>query len=112
MTAKRKTDDPADEPKVDETPADEPKVEETAPASEPSTNPDVPAAAESPEIPEPPVIDTPSRKVASQVDAHARAKVRVMRNLFHDGRRFRARGEVVELTERQIRNAGDAVQRI
>lgn len=54
----------------------------------------------------------PEPKAAPKVNPDAPVKVRVLKNFFYDGRRFRAKGEIIALTARQVFNAGDAVERV
>jgi hypothetical protein len=73
----------------------------------------VPVAAQTTE-PAPAPADTAPAVTASPEGppSQRKHKVRVLKNLFHDGTRFRARGEVVQLSERQIQTAGSAVERL
>lgn len=107
------------EPAPDDTPAAADVVEspEEAPAPKPKPKRKPKPKPKVEEVPEKttkaePVVDRPVEE-EPKPKADKLIKVRVLKNLLHDGSRFRARGEVIKLTERQIRNVGeDTVERL
>lgn len=49
---------------------------------------------------------------AKKEDPNAPIRVQVVKNFFHDGKRFRVKGEQITLTPRQFKRAGKAVKKL
>lgn len=54
----------------------------------------------------------PKPEPKAKKDPNAPIRVQVAKNFFHDGKRFRVKGEQLTLTPRQFKRAGKAVKKL